>query len=300
MSLEYVIVTPARNEADNLPRLADSVLAQTLRPDRWIIIENGSTDDTLAIAERLSEAHPWISVLQTSGAAAPERGGAIVRALNSAIEALDPLPEILVNVDADISFEPDYFARLIGAFEADPRLGIASGSAFEMHGGTWKQQHMTRGCVWGASRAYRRECLQAVVPFEPRVGWDGLDELRANSRGWTTRTFTDLPFLHHRLEGERDGARTRRWAVQGELSHYMGYRPSYFVIRVLFQALKDPAALAMLSGYAKATLRREPRWSDERARAYLRSQQQWRKLPLTARQALGRAARPIRDSVEQS
>jgi glycosyltransferase involved in cell wall biosynthesis len=288
--LGYVAVTPACNEAENLPRLADSLAAQAHRPSRWIIVENGSTDETPQVALELAAAHPWITVLSLPGVSAPERGWAVVRAISAAIEAIDVPPDLLVNVDADVSMAPDYFSRLVAAFESNPSLGIASGTCYELHRGEWQQQHTTRDSLWGASRMYRWVCLQDVLPFEPRIGWDGIDELKANSRGWQTRTLTDLPFRHHRREGERDGARARHWRSQGELAHFMGYRLPYLLVRTLFRARRDPSAVWLLVGYTGCAARREPRYDDARARAYLRSQQQLSRLPLRAREALGRTS----------
>ena len=110
-------------------------------------------------------------------AASRERGAPIVRALHAGIDALDLVPDVLVNVDADVTVEPDYFARLLDVFANDPSLGIASGSAWELEDGEWRQRFVTGGTVWGATRAYRWKCLQDVLPLEERHGWDGIDQL---------------------------------------------------------------------------------------------------------------------------
>jgi hypothetical protein len=121
------------------------------------------------------------------------------------------------------------------------------------------------------------------------MGWDGIDELKAINRGWRTQTLLDLPFRHHRLEGERDGSRWAAWEAQGSLGHFMGYRVSYLVLRAVFRARVEPAALAMLWGYAKAALQREPQCAAD-VRARLRDRQRARELPLRLREALGRRA----------
>jgi glycosyltransferase involved in cell wall biosynthesis len=289
-NLTYALVTPARDEADNLGRLAGCLVAQTTPPSEWLIVENGSTDETLAIAQKLAQEHAWIRVITISESAARVRGGAIVRALVAGIEALESQPDLLVNLDADVSVEPDYFERLVSAFAADPKLGIASGSGFELEAGSWRQLFATRGTVWGATRAYRWNCLQDVWPLEERLGWDGLDELQATVRGWKTTTLLDLPFRHHRPVGQRDGQRRIFWDAEGRLAHYMGYRIGYLIARVAYRAVRerDPAALGMLWGYTSAAIRREPRWSDEVARAHLRNLQRLRNLPARRREALGR------------
>ena len=289
-SLTYAVVTPARNEVENLPRVAEALIAQRRRPRRWIIVENGSTDGTRSVADRLAREHDWVHVLGLAGESTPDRGGAVVRAITAALGALGAQPDIFVNVDADVSMDPDYFERLLAAFGADESLGIASGSGYELRRDTWTQLHGTRASVWGATRAYRWACLQDVLPLEERVGWDGIDEIRANAAGWTTRAFLDLPFRHHRREGERDGARARHWREQGALAHFMDYRVSYLLARTLFRAAREPSALAMLLGYAGAAAARSPKCDDRSARAYLRSQQRLRRLPVRRREATGRVS----------
>jgi biofilm PGA synthesis N-glycosyltransferase PgaC len=289
MTVVYDVITPARDEAENLPRLEASLASQTVRPRSWTIVDNGSTDGTAEVAAAAAAEHDWVRVLSLPGSPSADRGGAVVRALHAAIDvvAVDPA-QILVNVDADISMDADFFERLLAEFAVDPALGIASGSAFELQDGVWRQRHVTGSTVWGATRAYRWECLQEILPFEERIAWDGVDELKANVGGWTTRAFEEIPFRHHRREGERDGAAWRARSNQGRAAYYLGYRPWYLVLRSLWNARQDASALAMISGFAEAALRREPRSSDREARAYLRRQQSIRTLRLRAIEATGR------------
>ena len=285
----YAVVTPARDEADNLPRLAASLAAQTVVPESWAIVDNGSTDGTVEVARRLAAEHRWIRVLSLPGSTVADRGAPIVRALQAGIaELADAPPAILVNVDADISMEPDYFGRLLAKFDADPELGIASGSAYEIRRGSWQQRFVTGSTVWGASRAYRWDCLQELLPLEERVGWDGVDEFKANARGWRTLAFEELPFRHHRREGERDGTAWRARVNQGGAAYYFGYRPWYLLLRAAWNARREPAALGLVWGYGRSAVRRSERSPDAAARAYLRRQQSLGNLGRRAREAAGR------------
>jgi glycosyltransferase involved in cell wall biosynthesis len=287
------VVTPARDEAANLPRLASCLAGQTCPPMTWVIVENGSSDGTLELARDLSAEHAWVRVISLPGSSSADRGAPVVRALNAGIGALTEPPEVFVNVDADTSMEPDYFERLLAKFRADPSLGIASGSAYELRRGTWEQRYVTGSTVWGASRAYRWECLHDVLPFEERVAWDGVDEFKANARGWRTVAFEELPFRHHRREGERDGTPWRARRNQGQAAYYLGYRPWYLVLRALWHTRREAAALGLIFGYAQAAWRHEPTNSDARARAYLRRQQSIRNLPRRLLEATGRRSRPV-------
>lgn len=286
-ALRYAVVTPARDEAHNLSRLAAALSAQDVPPETWLVVENGSADETRLVAEGLAATRPWMRVLSVPGTSSPVRGAPIVRSLHTAFEALDPVPDVVVNVDADISLDPDYFEKLIARFADDQYLGIASGTCLEQTGGEWRERFVTGTTVWGASRAYRWECLQDVLPLEERMGWDGLDEFKANALGWTTRTFRDLPFRHHRPEGERDGPGRLARTAQGRAAHYAGYRPWYLVLRALFQAHRDPSALVLIWGYSRAAIARAPRCPDERVTRYVRSQQHPRHLLRRAREAVG-------------
>jgi poly-beta-1,6-N-acetyl-D-glucosamine synthase len=283
--MTYTVITPARNEAGNLERLGASLVAQTVRPRQWVVVENGSTDDTRLVAERLADSHEWISVVVLPTLTGLARGGPIVRAFHRGLEAAAPA-DVVVKLDADVSLPESHFERMLEAFQAEPSLGIASGTCLdEAEGG---ERFLTADHVWGAARCYRRECLDAVRPLEERMGWDGVDELKAAARGWTTRVVTDTQFRHHRLEGGRDVSRWQAWRAQGDVAWFMRYRPLYLVARTAFQAAREPAAISILVGYTAAALRRMPQLADPEAVALLRRQQRLRELPARVSEAMGR------------
>jgi glycosyltransferase involved in cell wall biosynthesis len=286
--LSYAVVTPVRNEAVNLRRLCAALAAQTVLPSAWVVVDTGSTDDTLQLVEDLAAEHGWIRPARLEGAADLARGGPIARAFELGYELVrDDAPDVVVKLDADTSFEAGYFERLLSEFSADATLGMASGTCHELERGVWRERHVTGSTVWGASRCYRTGCLEDVLPLEQRMGWDGVDEFRANARGWRTATFKDLPFHHHRREGERDGARHRARLAQGRAARYIGYRFWYLLLRSLWHARREPAALAMIWGYLRAARAREPRLADPEATSYLRRQQSLRRLPRRAAEAVG-------------
>lgn len=280
----YDVVTPARDELVNLQRLADSLIAQETPPRTWVIVDNGSVDGTRELAESLAQEHSFVVVTDARGDASARPGAPIVRAFHAGLAALDDFADVVVKVDADVSFSPPYFTGMLAAFSDQPALGIASGACFELDGDVWKATRVTGDHVRGAARAYRRECLESLLPLPERAGWDTIDELQANVAGWETKIVPALRFDHHRAVGARDGSRTSRWLAKGRAAHYLGYRPSYLAFRALYNARRDPAALAMLWGYIAAACTRQAQLADTAAREHLRRRQSLRELPKRVRE----------------
>jgi glycosyltransferase involved in cell wall biosynthesis len=291
----YALITPARNEAENLRRLAGCLAVQTAPPGAWVIVDDGSSDATRDVAAELAAQHEWIHVLDSPGAVARSgpvahgrSAGRDVVAFHAGLASLDGSPEFVVKLDADVSIDAEYFQLLLERFDADPSLGIAGGTCYEQNAaGEWRPRYVTRSHVRGATRVWRRTCLDELLPLPERLGWDVVDELQARTNGWRTASFDDLHFRHHRAMGARDGARAA-WSAQGEVAYYAGYRFAYLVVRAVYRAFHEPAALAMLMGYLGALLRHDERFPDPAVRDYLRRQQSLRALPLRAREALGR------------
>ena len=278
-ALSYALVTPARNERDNLQRVADSIIAQDHRPTWWIIVDDGSDDGMDAVAHELARRHDWIVVTGTGASggdlAKGRRRGRDLLAFRRGLSVLPAPVEVFVKVDADTSFDPYYFARLLEHFETQPDLGIAGGSCYEFVDGDWKRIKVSGSHPRGASRAYRWALLDDVFALEPELGWDGVDEVMAELRGYRTAALVDLGFRHHRKVGERDG-RLRAGTALGRQAWYMGYRPSYLMLRALYRARENAASLAMVSGYALAAVRGAPQCPNPTVTHRIRESQRLR------------------------
>jgi glycosyltransferase involved in cell wall biosynthesis len=278
-TLSYALVTPARNERDDLQRVADSIIAQAHRPAWWVIVDDGSDDGMDAVAQKLARRHDWILVVGTgeSGAdlANGRRRGRDLLAFRRGLDALPDPVDIFVKVDADTSFEPHYFARLLEHFEAQPDLGIAGGACYELVDGTWERIKVSGSHPRGASRAYRWALLDDVFALEPELGWDGVDEVMAELRGYRTEGIHELGFRHHRKVGERDG-RLRAGTALGRQAWYMGYRPTYLILRALYRARENAASIAMIGGYAWAAVSGAPQCPNPTVTHRVRERQRLR------------------------
>jgi glycosyltransferase involved in cell wall biosynthesis len=298
----HLVITPARNEAENLKRLGASLIAQTWLPTAWCVVDNGSTDETEAVVRAFAAEHDWITFLSIPGEERAARGRASVRAFNAGVGSLSGDYDLITNLDADVSFAPEYFDGLRESFVQRPNLGIASGLCYERELGEWQPVHVTYPNLRGASRSYRRACLTQLMPLEERLGWDGIDSVRANIRGWETATIPALSYYHHRPTGARDDSRFSGWAEEGSVSYYMWYRAPYLVARTLYRVFgtRDPAAAGLVWGYARAALRREPRHAERGFREFVHEQQTLGQLPTRLRQirgTYGAAAIPGLDTI---
>lgn len=286
------MVTAVRDEVDNLPRLAMCLMSQTVEPSEWVVVDTGSVDGSAVVAEQLSALRPWVAVSQIPGPPRPERGAPVVDALHCGLAELKGPYDYVLKIDADVSFGRDHIRGLLSSFLLDSRLGIASGTRQEQTRGRWRSCSATATTVDAQLRAYRRACLDELLPFERRMGWDVLDESRALSRGWHTKRVKELTFRHHRAVGAREARRRTAWSRQGETAHYAGYRPSYLFLRAVYRSLCDPSALFMISSFARAKILREPTSSDRAAVAVRRSQQRLRHLALRVSESLRTARGP--------
>ena len=221
--LTYAAVTPARDEENNLRRVAGALLAQSVRPAKWVIVENGSADGTLELARSLARENAWIEVVQIEPSPNYIRTMAEA-AFQAGVDALDGTGDLVAKIDADVSFDPDYYRGVVEAFEDDPALGIASGACEELHDEKWRELTLLGDHCWGPSRTYRRACLEVVMPLEGAL-FTSIDETKARLAGFSTRTLRELRFRHHRPEATNDDSLWRHWHRQGVGSYQLGLPP---------------------------------------------------------------------------
>ncbi|MGB8326143.1 MAG: glycosyltransferase family 2 protein [Steroidobacteraceae bacterium] len=261
--LRYVIVTPARNEAAYIEELIKSVVAQSARPMRWVIVSDGSTDGTDEIVRRYAALNPWIRLLRM-----PERStrnfAGKVHAINAGLEVVRELPyQALASLDADLSFEPDYFEFLLHKLELDPSLGVV-GTPFAEDGRTYDYRFVNIEHVSGACQLFRRECFEAVGGYVPMQG-GGIDHvavLTARMKGWRTRTFTEKTSQHHRRQGSANRGVLRDKYRIGALDYRLGGHPLWELFRATYQLSQRPVLIGgvlIFCGYFLAWVRRAPR-----------------------------------------
>jgi hypothetical protein len=285
-----LIVTPVRNEASHIERVASAVAEQTRPPACWIVVDDGSSDGTGEILRRLSSQIDFMRVIETPpdytrGTSDRLAVAAPPRAFNYGLRALDISAFTHIGkLDGDVELLPDYFELILAEFALNPRLGIAGGVIYERRGGGWQAAASARQHVRGALKLYRRECFEAIGGVTEQLGWDGIDETLARMRGFETRSFNGAKALHHRDTGSADG-RLRGHARWGEAHWMLHHGPLWTLLRAAKVARARPrgaAGVAYLYGYARAAMRGVPRVEIEGYREFVRADQRrrmFRRLP---------------------
>lgn len=265
--LAYALITPARNEEAHLEAVIRSVIAQTVRPVRWVIVSDGSTDRTDDIVRGFAAEHPWIVLMRRERDPQRHFGGKAI-AVNAAYDSLKPLAFDLVgNLDADITLPPDYYEFLIGKFMDDPGLGVA-GTPFaedfnNLNDHSYAHRFADLNHVSGACQFFRRRCFEEIGGYQPvkQGGIDWVAVTTARMRGWTTRTFLERVCLHHRAMGTADRGHLRARFRHGQEEYLVGGHPVWQVLRGMFQMKNQPlvfGGLSLIAGYASAWVTRKP------------------------------------------
>jgi poly-beta-1,6-N-acetyl-D-glucosamine synthase len=271
-------VTPVRDEVEHFTRTAESLVAQTHRPAQWIVVDDGSTDGTRAIADLYAARHEWIRVVDAGRSHRRARGAPIVRAFHAGLAQLERPPEIVVKLDADLYLPPHYFAWVAAVFMREPRAGVVGGVAYVHVDGRWRQDGPANN-VNGVAKSYRSACLDDFGGLQEAMGWDGIDEYAARARGWRVHVLTELQILHFRPRGSKQPWYRARWE-EGRGNHFMGYLWPWLIVRVAYRMVAERppllGGLVLLLGFAAARLAGAPQVPDPAAREELRREQRAR------------------------
>ena len=276
---KYVVITPARNESAFIEKTLDSMIRQTVLPERWIIVNDGSTDDTAEKVQPYLAEHSWIRLVNL-----PVRQERHFAAKVNAFDAGranigDVEYSIIGNLDADVSLDNDHFEFLLNEFGKDPTLGVA-GTIFREDGGYSSEKDSFEGeaHVSGQCQIFRRECYEQIGGYKPNKagGIDWMAVTHARMIGWRTRSFREKSFFHHRRMGTAERGRLASSFSYGEKDYYLGGHPIWEMFRVAYRMTKPPYVvdgMALGFGYLWAVIRREHRpVSDELMRFHRKEQ----------------------------
>ena len=261
----YVLITPCRNEARLIEETIKSVVAQTVLPLKWVIVNDGSTDATGEILARYAAKHSWIEVVNRP--ARKERHfAAKVEAFNAGQERVKHLSyEIIGNLDADVSLDADHFEFLLSKFNQEERLGVA-GTVFREPSGYNSGTDSFEGQTYvsGQCQIFRRPCFEEIGGYVPSRagGIDWMAVTTARMIGWKTRSFREKSFLHHRPLGTAECGPIASAFAYGKKDYILGSHPLWHAFRCVYRMTKQPyvmGGIALFAGYVNGFLSRAER-----------------------------------------
>lgn len=259
----YILISPVKDEEKYIERTIQSVLQQTIKPQKWVIVDDGSRDRTPIIVDEYTRSYPWITKVTLVRDGKRQPGSGIIRAFMAGYESVrNECFDFVVKFDCDIDFPPHYFEELITRFQQDDKLGIASGIYLEERKGQWVPVKMPLYHAAGGTKMVRKECFADIGGFVVSRGWDTVDEIRAQKLGWKTLHFDDLYFRHLKKEGSGIGF-LRTNMMHGEIYYLTGGGKLFFTLKFLARLVFGYpfllGGIMMLWGYLKPSLTGKPR-----------------------------------------
>lgn len=260
-------------------RTLDSVVAQTVTPTLWVIVDDGSTDETPAILAEYVAAHDWIRVVQKPDRGHRAVGPGVIEAFYAGYKTINPSDfTYSCKMDLDLDLPPRYFETLIEKMEANPRIGTCSGKPYMRVGGTLVSERRGDEMSAGMTKFYRQTCFDDIGGYVREVMWDAIDCHKARQKGWTAISWDepDLRFEHLRPMGSSQTSIYTGRRRHGFGQYFMGSDPLFYLATCVFRMAEPPyvlGGLAMLQGYLGAWLRGERRLDDPELIAFIRAYQ---------------------------
>lgn len=281
MAKKYVLITPARNEEKYIENTIISVINQTLKPIKWIIVNDGSIDNTEKIAKKYQMKYEFIEVISTDNLST-RNFSCKVKAFLKGYNYLRNLSyDYIGNLDADISFEKDYYENIINKFENNQKIGIAGGIITEVIGGKYVEQDISLNSVAGAVQIFRKKCFEDIGGYTPVSigGIDSIAEIMARKAGWIVKTYPEYKINHYRQVSSGNGRILMAKFRQGKLYFMIGYHPLFHFIASIIRMKNRPflfGGAMRIAGYLWAYIKNEPKQLSEDIISFLRKEQRER------------------------
>jgi cellulose synthase/poly-beta-1,6-N-acetylglucosamine synthase-like glycosyltransferase len=276
--LPYVLITPARNEEGYIAKTLDAVTRQTVLPGKWIIVSDNSEDGTDEIVRQYAASHTFITLLRSETGGA-RNFSAKVAAFNLALPLLENIGYDFIGiVDADISFDPDYYENILDKFRSNPKLGVAGGIRYDYCNGAFHKVLCSINSVGGPFQLFRRDCFEQIGGFAPidLGGEDAVAEIKARMCGWQVRSYEELIVYHHKCTGSMMGNFFLSFYKQGQREYLIGYHPLFEIFRRILHLVEKPyvlGSLIMLLGYFRAYFSRHKPLVDRDVVQFLKEEQ---------------------------
>jgi glycosyltransferase involved in cell wall biosynthesis len=235
--MDFYIIIPAHNEADSIGLTLHSLVNQSLKPKRIVVVNDNSTDNTQSIVEGYSQKHINISLVNNKSTNEHLPGSKIINAFYKGLDTLDANYDVICKFDADLIFPENYLETLSIHFKNNTTLGMAAGFCYIEKNGKWVLENLTnKDHIRGALKAYKKECFLEIGQLKPSMGWDTVDELLAKYYGWDILTDESLQVKHLKPTGISYNKASKY--LQGEAMYKMRYGFTITLISAMKLAYK--------------------------------------------------------------
>lgn len=252
--MNFYIIIPAHNEEQFISLTLDSLLNQTVLPNKIIVVNDNSMDKTAEIVLAFAEKNTFISLIEKKSDAIHLPGSKVIQAFQEGEKHIDDNYDIIVKADADLIFPNNYFETIIKHFQSDSTIGMVGGFAYIEKNGEWFLENLTdKDHIRGAFKAYRKACFEQIGGLKPAMGWDTVDELLCKFYNWKVVTDESLHVKHLKPTGANYN-KTARYK-QGEAFYRLGYGFTITFIASLKLALRKNKPLLFIdymNGFWKA------------------------------------------------
>jgi glycosyltransferase involved in cell wall biosynthesis len=280
-TVKYVLITAAKNEELFIEKTIRSVLNQTIKPEKWIIVSDGSTDQTNHVVEQYEHEYKFIDLI----ALPPNKErnfSSKVNALNKALKKFDGMEyDFIGNLDADVTLDKSYYEDIFRIFQSNPKLGVAGGIILDCVGDKVYPQNISLNTVAGAIQVFRKKCFEKIGQYTPFKygGEDAYMEIMARMMGWDVQTLTELKVHHHRPTGTGMGSLSKANLRSGKMFYTLGYSPLFLLMRCFYRIFDKPVlvgSILNIFGYFSAFIKKEECPGGESFIKYVRSEQKER------------------------
>ena len=277
ISRSYIAVTPAKDEEESLPGLIESFAKQSIKPELWVVVDDGSTDRTPEIIEAAVKKYEWIQTIRLKEGARDlgiHYSQVCITGFDFAIEYCKKHKvkyDYIALIDADIILGETYFEKLIKEFEKNPKLGIASGEVWNIVGDKIIRSKLRGDLPQGGARLWRRRCFEETDGYLVTYAPDGLSNAKAKLKGWDTRSFEEIKVISTRALAGAEG-HWKEFKGFGIYGYYVGFNLLYAVFKGIGYSFEKPyyIGLAFLQGYFGSLMLRKRRIDDKEIIHYYR------------------------------
>ena len=276
MKSKYLIIMPCRDEAEFLQKTIDSIAAQTIKPAKWLVVDDGSTDETPQLLEKAQEYMPYLQVVRREDRGKRSVGPGVIEAFYAGLDAvnLDDY-DFVCKLDGDLEFKPRYFERLMELMDEDPLLGNISGKLYLEYGDKLVEERLRNDNAVGPSKFYRVECFKDIGGFVRQVSWDGIDGHVCRLNGWipAARDEEELQITHLRRMGSSEISFWEGRKRHGRGKYFMGSRFYFVFAMAIYRMFERPfivGGIGIIVGYIKAVMQGQNRYDNPEYLRYFR------------------------------